>query len=431
MPAKPVAPTRQEWCLPSECDDCRLLANAQRTMRLLRSDLSRRKSPARSSNNFSASSKASSFVSVQSISTRDLDPSDDTSTMSSAAASPVSRPRSSSNPNKNPITPATGPYCMRRPTLKELLQDTAPAPWNLNNFVEYASNNLCLENIEFVQDATRYRDMYHELGTDPNGDDARSMSSGEQEQLKERWTRIIFLYIAPSSPREVNLVGDIRSALAKVSVADAPPHPRHLQPAISKIVELIEDSILLGFFNEYASMATSEETAGQSTSGPPYSKRRASPALDHVIPASLSAPPPSTNASRSKRHSGVAQFSTLSTAFGKAAGAKSSVHGNVASPAARRSAAESVYASYTEFTDDLSAFPTPTSIVGPAAIRPASRTPPSTPPASTYGEGQGWRPSMANKSSNDSWKKMTKLFRKKSGASIKTARGGHSSIREE
>src|SRR6202161_3516522 len=44
----------------------------------------------------------------------------------------------------------TGPYCPRRPTLQEVLSNTAPPPWTISAFTAYLSQNHCLETLELT-----------------------------------------------------------------------------------------------------------------------------------------------------------------------------------------------------------------------------------------------------------------------------------------
>ncbi|KFY57138.1 hypothetical protein V496_06528 [Pseudogymnoascus sp. VKM F-4515 (FW-2607)] len=54
-------------------------------------------------------------------------------------------------------------YCPRRPTLREVLANSAPPPWTLSAFTVYLSQNHCLETLEFTMDATLYRKHYEML----------------------------------------------------------------------------------------------------------------------------------------------------------------------------------------------------------------------------------------------------------------------------
>ena len=57
----------------------------------------------------------------------------------------------------------SGPYCPRRPTLQEVLDNTAPPPWTLSAFTAYLSQNHCLETLEFTMDSQRYKMHYDTL----------------------------------------------------------------------------------------------------------------------------------------------------------------------------------------------------------------------------------------------------------------------------
>lgn len=151
------------------------------------------------------------------------------------------------------------PRFSKRPNLAQILAEQSPEPWTLHAFVAYAERNLCVENIEFIQDAERYKSAYTTIlgNNDPKTSSSladrpifRRASSANTERLKEMWTRIILLYIAPSSPKELNIPGNIRAGLIPHNKNAIPPSPKVLEPAITKVTELIEDSILFPFLNE-------------------------------------------------------------------------------------------------------------------------------------------------------------------------------------
>ena len=154
----------------------------------------------------------------------------------------------------------SGSHYLRRPTLSEILADEAPPPWTLEAFTCYSAKNLCLENLEFIQDVERYKKEYNRAlqrapASSNHGEkplEAR-FSKNQKERLREMWTTLMIEYIAPSSPRELNLPSDIRSGLVSQHEASPIPSPEYLKPAVSKILELIQDSTLFSFLNDVQS----------------------------------------------------------------------------------------------------------------------------------------------------------------------------------
>ena len=159
-----------------------------------------------------------------------------------------SRPMSFAPSELHPL----GPYCPRMPTLTEILSNTAPPPWTLSAFTAYLSQNHCLENLEFVKDAERYRQRYavlqHEMSDmlDPLNDEAE-----DAEPLGRLWARMVNSYLERETPREINIPSDVRDQLLSYAAADAdPPPPEVLDPAIKVVYDLMNESVLMTFIHE-------------------------------------------------------------------------------------------------------------------------------------------------------------------------------------
>ena len=145
--------------------------------------------------------------------------------------------------------PAMGahPYYPRRPNLREILSNTSPPPWTLAAFMAYLSNNHCLETLEFTMDAGRYKKHYAKMMS-------RAQSDGmppakDREYVRALWQRLVEAYIQPNGSREVNLPSDVRDPIINLRPRDMPPAPESLDPAVAKIYELMEESVLVPFLN--------------------------------------------------------------------------------------------------------------------------------------------------------------------------------------
>lgn len=147
-----------------------------------------------------------------------------------------------------PKSYAANQYSQRRPNLSEILANTAPPPWTLSAFMAYMSQNHCLETLEFTMDASRYRKHYSKMISRTPGSPISPLSD-ECAYIKMLWKRLLDAYIAPNGPREVNLPSDVRDSLLAQSDSYLPPHPSTLDPAVSKIYELMEESVLVPFLN--------------------------------------------------------------------------------------------------------------------------------------------------------------------------------------
>ena len=154
---------------------------------------------------------------------------------------------------------AINQYTQRRPNLSEILANTAPPPWTLSAFMAYMSQNHCLETLEFTMDASRYRKHYSKMVNRTPGSPISPLSD-ECTYIKMLWKRLLDAYIAPNGPREVNLPSDVRDSLLALSDPYLPPPPSTLDLAVSKIYELMEESVLVPFLNSVCPQSATVES---------------------------------------------------------------------------------------------------------------------------------------------------------------------------
>ncbi|THX13351.1 regulator of G protein signaling superfamily [Aureobasidium pullulans] len=188
-------------------------------------------------------------------STTDCD-ADDEATMSAEESSQQVRPLSvhmaasapsSAASSTRPMSEAA-PFCPRRPNLREILANTAPAPWTLAAFMAYLSNNHCLETLEFTMDAGRYKKHYHRMMN--KAPIPGQPTETDANYVKELWDRLMEAYIQPNGSREVNLPSQVRDPILEHKPENRlPPAPTVLEPAVSKTYELMEESVLVPFLN--------------------------------------------------------------------------------------------------------------------------------------------------------------------------------------
>ncbi|THZ04050.1 regulator of G protein signaling superfamily [Aureobasidium pullulans] len=188
-------------------------------------------------------------------STTDCD-ADDEATMSAEESSQQVRPMSvhmaasapsSAASSTRPMSEAA-PFCPRRPNLREILANTAPAPWTLAAFMAYLSNNHCLETLEFTMDAGRYKKHYHRMMN--KAPVPGQPTETDANYVKELWDRLMEAYIQPNGSREVNLPSQVRDPILEHKPENRlPPAPTVLEPAVSKTYELMEESVLVPFLN--------------------------------------------------------------------------------------------------------------------------------------------------------------------------------------
>lgn len=159
----------------------------------------------------------------------------------------------SSQPSSRPISVAIpGGNQPPRPTLDEVLANTATPPYTLSAFMAYLSQNHCLETLEFTLDANRYRDTYNtacrKLRESPLTSD-----SPENEHLRMLWERLISAYVVPGAVREVNLTSQVRDTLLNCRYSTVPPLPQNLDSAVKRIHDLMDESIFIPFLNTFSS----------------------------------------------------------------------------------------------------------------------------------------------------------------------------------
>jgi hypothetical protein len=152
------------------------------------------------------------------------------------------------------------------PTLTEILLDVAPPPWTLSAFMAYLSSNHCMESLEFTLDLQRYAAIYDQNLA------GHSSSLGSNAQLGHLWDKLINVYIAPCSPREINIPSPVRDKLLRVPSRPDPPHPQTLEEAGRIIHELMNDSLLVPFLESVSPLHldTSGHPQGRSPNFPPY-----------------------------------------------------------------------------------------------------------------------------------------------------------------
>jgi hypothetical protein len=135
-----------------------------------------------------------------------------------------------------------------RPTLDEVLNNTTTPPYTLNAFIKYLSKNHCLETLEFILEARRYRVSYNLL-VKAAGESIGTTNSSLSVNLRMLYQLLLATYILPGAAREVNLTINVRDALLRHKDMPTPPLPKTLNPAVKSIHDLIEDSIFVSFLN--------------------------------------------------------------------------------------------------------------------------------------------------------------------------------------
>lgn len=135
-----------------------------------------------------------------------------------------------------------------RPTLDDVLNGTAPAPYTLSAYTAFLSQQHCLETLEFVTEAKKYATKYDEYAAIYHGMPLTTDCS-EGFELQQDWIRIMDIYVKPGAPREINLPAEERDDLVDEPYEPKPPNPEALDPAIQRMRDLMSDSIFIPFCN--------------------------------------------------------------------------------------------------------------------------------------------------------------------------------------
>ncbi|KAF7596970.1 hypothetical protein BBP40_011336 [Aspergillus hancockii] len=143
------------------------------------------------------------------------------------------------------MRPQTKTLYHLRPKLDEILNDTAPVPYTLGTFIAFLAQNHCLEVLEFILEAKRYRKTYDWL---QDHGKVCSEKHGQPERLRRVWDRIIEEYIQTGAAREINVPNEIRQELLQYhETHDSIPHPDILDCAVQHMHDLLRESILIPF----------------------------------------------------------------------------------------------------------------------------------------------------------------------------------------
>lgn len=283
-----------------------------------------------------------------------------------------------------------------RPTLAEVLSNSAPHPWTLSAFTAYLSQNHCLENLEFTMDAERYRERYDEMM-------ARSVETSsppdaeECSYLRMLWQRLMDAYVIADGLREINIPSHVREALLSLPNHSAPPEPDGLEIAVKIVYDLMEESVLVSFLNELPVPKHPSPTEGSLLHG---SLKRRGSSKERKMKRSRSRIRASPPASGLEMPFSLHHSSTLS---------RLSTTSNLTTGLIKASRAASHISSTSgdgSLTDDSASGSSPPG---------EPMTPPTTPPASDVGSG-------SPRSRGDiTWKKML-VWKKKSSSGMRDDR---------
>lgn len=315
-----------------------------------------------------------------------------------------------------------------RPTLDEVLNNTAPQPYTLAAYTAFLSQQHCLETLEFTTEAKKYAEKYDEASAQLAGIPL-TIDTNEGYDLIQDWRRILDIYVKPGAPREINLPAEERDDLVEQSSDLRPPQPEAFEPAIKRMYDLMSDSIFIPFCNSLKTVSYAQTYTTMSAWQPgdlevsrlTFDER----AMHQRGPSRRRRSPPNTSAASFEatrsppQHHRPTQSSSLSSALGRQSGARLSTH-----------LSHSSAVSESALTDSSGGPESP-----PSGEQESMVTPPTTPPnsdlhASGNGNGHGHSSGLTSiplpksqrseSGSGGGWKKMAKIFggSKKKGGSF-------------
>jgi hypothetical protein len=153
------------------------------------------------------------------------------------------------------------------PTLTEILHNTAPPPYTLSSFMAYLSMMHSLETLEFLLDATRYRDIYQQTFQTLPGS-----SYPATEKVTTLWQRLINAYVRPGGSREINIPSDLRDTLLRAPSAYTPPPPDMLDASVGHVYNLMRDGALASFIASCDATATATSASPASRADPSFTR---------------------------------------------------------------------------------------------------------------------------------------------------------------
>jgi len=179
-------------------------------------------------------------------------------------------------------------------------------------------------------DAGRYKKHYTKVLAKA-AEKGRRPTEEESDNIKILWQRLMEAYIQPSGSREVNLPSEVRDPLLNLDHTTTPPLPEALDYAVSKVYELMEDSVLVPFLNSFSphiaqtpsefGARTSEEQTNEDKSRWRRSRagRGSSPELVTTTSSSSQRKSPTSSITNAfKNHRFSARLSPTSSGFGAA-----------------------------------------------------------------------------------------------------------------
>ena len=135
-----------------------------------------------------------------------------------------------------------------RPTLEDVLNNTAPSPYTLAAYTAFLSQQHCLETLEFVTESRKYSAKYEEAAAQLK-ESSVTTECDQGFDLMLDWMRLLDVYVKPGAPREINIPAEERDDLINYPYEPTLPPPEALDPCVKRMYDLMSDSIFIPFCN--------------------------------------------------------------------------------------------------------------------------------------------------------------------------------------
>ncbi|KAI8329669.1 hypothetical protein BC941DRAFT_442515 [Chlamydoabsidia padenii] len=183
-------------------------------------------------------------------------------------------------------------------TLELVLEDKAPYPFRLSDFIAYLDQNYCLENLAFHHAVTDYRITYQLFF----GGDLSKKDVDCVDYLMRQFDTILLQFIHHNAPQEINIPADMKQHLLTCYYQQHSYHPSLLTPAYNSIMDLLRISNFIPFITDPQRLAGADGSSTCSSSSSiqsPHSRATYPPRLTCSTSTPLPWPPRRSKSSSS------------------------------------------------------------------------------------------------------------------------------------
>jgi hypothetical protein len=145
----------------------------------------------------------------------------------------------------------------RLPSLGEVLSGAAKPPFTLDRFRLFLHHNHCIEILNFLESAERYRESFASCEIQSGYLSWGSNCRPEVELLRWLWQSLLSTFILSGSSQEIDLSNEERICLLAYQSPAIPPAPCLLEPIVRRLYDQLDEEIFQAFL---ASQSQCSET---------------------------------------------------------------------------------------------------------------------------------------------------------------------------